>query len=62
MANTATVRAGISVNASNDWTVFTGKLPQALKKKLKMTSAETGRKQQEILAEAIELWMTKEGR
>ncbi|EDL8065295.1 hypothetical protein CTA21_24580 [Salmonella enterica] len=62
MANTATVRAGISVNASNEWTVFTGKLPQDLKKKLKMTSAETGKKQQEILAEAIELWMSKEGR
>ncbi|EIP9221003.1 hypothetical protein LT875_002449 [Salmonella enterica] len=61
MASTTTAGAGVSANAAADWTVFTGKLPQALKKKLKMVSAETGKKQQEILAEAIARWMNHEG-
>ncbi|ENQ1546154.1 hypothetical protein ACEOHC_003966 [Salmonella enterica] len=61
MAGTATAGVEMSANAAADWTVFTGKLPQDLKKKLKVVSAETGRKQQEILAEAIARWMNHEG-
>ncbi|EMD0638817.1 hypothetical protein VPZ60_004233 [Salmonella enterica] len=61
MSNQNDVRAGVSVNASSDWVVFTGKLPQQLKKKLKVVSAQTGRKQQEILAEALESYMSVKG-
>ena len=61
MSNRNEVGAGVSVNAASDWVVFTGKLPQELKKKLKLASAETGRKQQEIVAEAVEAWMATQG-
>ena len=61
MASMASNGAGVSANAAANWTVFTGKLPPDLKKKLKVVSAETGKKQQENLAEAIERWMQTEG-
>lgn len=61
MAELAGVRAGVAANTSNNWKVFTGKLPEALKKKLKVVSAQTGQKQQEILAEAIQAWMEVKG-
>ncbi|ENE5752134.1 CopG family transcriptional regulator [Salmonella enterica subsp. enterica serovar Bareilly] len=54
-------RAGVSANANSEWVAFTAKLPQALKKKLKVIAAECGQKQQEIVAEAVEQWMTKKG-
>ena len=53
--------AGVSANASKDWVVFTGKLPQALRKKLKLISVETDRKQQDIVAEALETWIAQQG-
>ncbi|EAM1616282.1 ribbon-helix-helix domain-containing protein [Salmonella enterica] len=55
------VRAGVSVNATNDWVALTVKLPNEIKKKLKVVSAETGVKQQEILAEAVAQWMARNG-
>lgn len=61
MSNRNEVGAGVSANAASDWVVFTGKLPQELRKKLKMISAETGRKQQEILAEALGEWIEVKG-
>ncbi|WP_333855219.1 hypothetical protein [Leclercia sp.] len=54
--------AGVAENSSKDWVVFTGKLPSVLKKKIKMASAESGMKQQEILAEALSQWLQKNGR
>ncbi|EIW6162775.1 hypothetical protein MF451_003772 [Salmonella enterica subsp. enterica serovar Saintpaul] len=54
-------RAGVSANANSEWVVFTAKLPQALKKKLKVVAAECGQKQQEIVAAAVEMWMTQNG-
>lgn len=61
MAATSGARAGVSANANSDWVVFTAKLPQALKKKLKIAAAECGRKQQEIVAQAVEKWMSENG-
>lgn len=61
MAQVAKERSALALNPSSDWKVFTGKLPEALKKKLKVVSAETGQKQQEILAEAIQAWMEVKG-
>lgn len=61
MSSAEAVRAGSSVNASNEWVVFTGKLPQELRQKLKVASASLGRKQQEIVAEAVERWMATQG-
>ncbi|MCU6682451.1 hypothetical protein M8320_10615 [Leclercia sp. H6W5] len=61
MAATRGVRAGVSVNARSEWVAFTAKLPQALKKKLKIAAAECGRKQQEIVAQAVEKWMNENG-
>ncbi|EAB4417265.1 hypothetical protein D7B12_17700 [Salmonella enterica] len=61
MASTRNAGAGVSVNSTNEWVVFTGKLPQVIKKKLKLASAEVGRKQQEIVAEALEAWLAKNG-
>ncbi|EBA6160832.1 hypothetical protein BIW22_24910 [Salmonella enterica] len=57
----AGVRAGVSVNANSDWVVFTGKLPQAIKVRLKVAAARMGKKQQDILAEAVEAWMNEKG-
>ncbi|ECN9265173.1 hypothetical protein ACLMYS_003829 [Salmonella enterica] len=54
-------RAGVSANANSEWVVFTAKLPQALKKKLKVVAAQCGQKQQEIVAQAVEKWMTENG-
>ena len=59
--NQATSGVRVSANASSEWVVFTGKLPQAVKKKLKVVSAQVGQKQQEILAEALEMWMAQKG-
>ncbi|EAO3412042.1 hypothetical protein D0Q53_20865 [Salmonella enterica] len=61
MASVSAVPAAVSANASSDWVVFTGKLPQEVKKKLKVVAAEMGIKQQELLAKAVELWMTQNG-
>lgn len=61
MAGVSAVRAGVSANANSEWVVFTGKLPQAMKTKLKVAAAQMGRKQQEILAEAIQAWMELNG-
>lgn len=62
MPNT-TVRkgAGMTANATADWVVFTGKLPQEVKRKLKVVAAQTGVKQQEIVADAVRQWMTEKG-
>ncbi|MBZ0059612.1 MULTISPECIES: hypothetical protein [unclassified Leclercia] len=61
MSNASAARAGLSANASSEWVVFTGKLPQELKTKLKVASAALGRRQQEIVAEAVEKWLAKQG-
>ncbi|WP_039030035.1 hypothetical protein [Leclercia adecarboxylata] len=61
MAATRGARAGVSANANSEWVVFTAKLPQALKKKLKIAAAECGQKQQEIVAQAVEMWMAANG-
>ncbi|EAW2493037.1 hypothetical protein KS527_004486 [Salmonella enterica] len=61
MSNASEARAGLSANASSEWVVFTGKLPQDLKTKLKVASASLGRKQQEIVAEAVQKWLATQG-
>ena len=61
MPNSQTAGAVKSVNASNEWVVFTGKLPQAMKRKLKIVAAEMNMKQQEILKEALEQWIMAKG-
>lgn len=60
MSNANEQRAGVSANASSEWVVFTGKLPQELRKKLKVAAASLGIKQQDIVAEAVEQWMQKQ--
>ncbi|EDY2029996.1 hypothetical protein GTB64_004438 [Salmonella enterica] len=52
MANEENVRAGGSEDTSK-LVVFTGKLPEAIKTRLKVAAARSGRKQQDILAEAV---------
>lgn len=61
MASNGTGGAAVAGKASSDWVVFTGKLPQDMKRKLKMVAAQTGEKQQEILADAIRQWMQAKG-
>jgi hypothetical protein len=61
MSNEMGVRAGVSVNAANDLVVFTAKLPNGIKTRLKVAAAKSGKKQQEILAEAILSWMEVKG-
>lgn len=61
MKQVSAAGVAVSVNAASDLVVFTGKLPQALKVKLKVVSAQIGMKQQDILAEALSLWMQKKG-
>ncbi|EGD6457160.1 hypothetical protein IAJ44_004220 [Salmonella enterica] len=55
------VGAGVSANAASEWVALTVKLPNEIKKKLKIVAAQTGVKQQEILADAVAQWMTKNG-
>lgn len=43
------------------WVVFTGKLPAQMKKQLKIVAAQTGIKQQEIVADAVKSWMKLKG-
>ncbi|EJG5415732.1 hypothetical protein NAD41_002371 [Salmonella enterica] len=55
------LRAGVSANASSEWVVFTGKLPQAIKARLKIAAAKSGKKQQELLAEAVTAFLDVKG-
>lgn len=53
--------AAVSANSTNEWVVFTGKLPQDIKRKLKVVAAQTGEKQQDIVADALKQWMQAKG-
>jgi hypothetical protein len=53
--------AQIAEVGSGDWAVFSVKLAREMKIRLKMASAIKNMKQQEILTEALELWMQQEG-
>jgi len=50
-----------TAGAPTQWVVFTGKLPAQTKRQLKIVAAQTGIKQQEIVAEAVRCWMRLKG-